>query len=270
MKKLIIFKKIIVAICVLAGVYSCSTVPIIGRKKVNLLPESQLVSMSLSSYREFLDTSVVVASTNAQAQMVKNVGAKVSKAVEKFLKDNGMADRVSDFAWEFNLIQENMVNAWAMAGGKVVFYSGIMPVCRDENGVAVVMGHEIAHVVARHSNERMSHGLITQLGGMALDVALKQKPEATKNIFLSAYGIGSQVAVTLPFSRKHEYEADELGLIFMTMAGYTPQKAIEFWTRMSEMGKSNMPEFLSTHPLDSKRIAALAKLMPKMETYKPK
>lgn len=180
-----------------------------------------------------------------------------------------MADRISTFQWEFNLVKDATPNAWCMPGGKVVFYEGIMPVCMNEHGVAVVMGHEIAHAVARHGNERMSQGLITQLGGMALDVAIKEQPQQTQFIFLAAYGLGAQVGVMLPFSRKHEYEADRLGLIFLTMAGYNPEEAVKFWQRMSKMGSSNVPEYLSTHPISDKRVEALKKIIPEMEQYKP-
>jgi len=257
---------IFIAILLMLG--SCTTVPIIGRKQMNLLPESQLVSMSFTNYKTFLDTSEVIQS-GADLAMVRKSGEKISKAVEKFLRDNGLADRINQFKWEFNLVKDQTPNAWAMPGGKVVFYSGIMPLCLNENGIAVVMGHEIAHAVARHGNERMSQGLLTQLGGMALDVALDQQPEKTKSIFNMAYGIGAQVGLMLPYSRKHEYEADKLGLIFMTMAGYHPNEAISFWQRMAAQNKSNLPEFLSTHPIDSKRIAELKKFIPETEKYKP-
>jgi len=264
-------KKILLQILVLTVVmtmFSCSTVPIIGRKQLNLLPESQMVSMSLTSYKEFLDTSVVL-NSGESLKMVKNSGMKISNSVRKFMANNGLSDRLSTFAWEFNLVKDPSVNAWCMPGGKVVFYEGIIPVCKNESGVAVVMGHEIAHAVARHGNERMSQGLFSQLGGMALDIATKEQPEKTRNIFLGAYGIGTQVGVMLPFSRKHEYEADKLGLIFLTMAGYDPKEAIIFWERMAKMGGAKVPEFLSTHPVSEKRIAALKKILPEMEKYKP-
>lgn len=247
---------------------SCSTVPIIGRKQLNLLPESQLVSMSLTNYKEFLDSSEVVTS-GLHYNMVKNSGKRISAAVEKFMKDNNMADRLSTFSWEFNLVNDPTPNAWCMPGGKVVFYQGIMPICINEDGVAVVMGHEIAHAVARHGNERMSQGLVAQLGGMALDVAIQEKPDITRSIFLSAYGIGAQVGVMLPFSRKHEYEADKLGLIFLTMAGYNPEEAVSFWERMSKLGGPSLPEYLSTHPVSQNRVEALKKALPEMEKYKP-
>lgn len=265
MKKTIAF---LILIAALVTIHSCSSVPIIGRKQISLLPESQMVSMSLTSYKEFLDSSEIV-KTGQHLTMVKNSGAKISAAVEKFLNQNGMTDRLKTFKWEYNLVNDKTPNAWCMPGGKIVFYEGIMPICMNEAGVAVVMGHEIAHAVARHGNERMSQGLIAQFGSMALDVAMREQPEQTRSIFLSAYGLGAQVGVMLPFSRKHEYEADELGLIFMTMAGYNPNEAVAFWQRMSKLGGANVPEYLSTHPMNEKRIAALVRLIPEMEKYKP-
>ena len=247
---------------------SCSTVPVIGRKQLNLLPESQMVSLSLTNYKAFLDTSEVVKS-GKEYDLVKSSGIKISRAVVKFLNDNQLQDRAANFAWEYNLVKDASVNAWCMPGGKVVFYTGIMPVCADEQGVAVVMGHEIAHAVARHGNERMSQGLIAEYGSVALDLALKQKPEQTRNIFLNAYGVGAQVGVMLPFSRKQEYEADKLGLILMTMAGYDPNQAVLFWEKMAKLGGTQTPEFLSTHPISKKRIEALKKALPEMEAYKP-
>lgn len=247
---------------------ACSTVPIIGRKQLNLVPESQIVALSLTSYKEFLDSSKVYTTGN-QLQMVRNTGIKISKAVEKFLTDNDMADRIKQFHWEFNLVKDPTPNAWCMPGGKVVFYDGILPICETEQGVAVVMGHEIAHAVARHGNERMSQGLVAQFGSMALDVALQQEPEKTRSIFLNAYGIGAQVGIMLPFSRKHEYESDKLGLIFLTMAGYDPKEAIAFWERMAKLSGPAVPEFLSTHPISTKRVEALKKTLPEMEKYRP-
>jgi len=248
----------------------CAQVPLTGRTQMALLPESTLVEMSLTSYGEFLKENKL--STNKQqTEMVKRVGNRIASAVEKYLTDNGYASRIADFKWEFNLVDDDTPNAWAMPGGKVVFYTGILPLTQNEDGLAVVMGHEIAHAVARHGNERMSQGLMVQMGGIALSQALREKPEATQALFLTAYGLGSQVGVMLPYSRKHEYEADELGLIFMAMAGYQPAEAINFWTRMSQMGGPRPPEFLSTHPIDTKRIENIKRVLPKaMEYYQPK
>ncbi|MCL1821971.1 MAG: M48 family metallopeptidase [Prolixibacteraceae bacterium] len=247
-------------------VSGCSTVPLTGRRQMALYPESSLVEMSLTNYGEFLGGNKL--STNAaQTQMVRTVGARIAKAVEKYLTDNGYTDMVSTFKWEFNLVEDNTPNAWAMPGGKVVVYTGILPYTKDADGLAVVMGHEVAHAVARHGNERMSQGMLVELGGIALSEAIKQKPETTQSIFLTAYGVGSQVAVTLPYSRKHESEADDLGLIFMAMAGYNPSVAVDFWTRMAQSGSGAPLEILSTHPSDAKRIENIKAQLPKAMQY---
>jgi predicted Zn-dependent protease len=246
--------------------YSCSTVPLIGRKQVSLLPESNMVEMSLTNYSQFLKDNKL--STNkTQADMIKRVGARVSVAVEKYLQDNGFTDRIADFKWEFNLVENSEANAWCMPGGKVVFYSGIIPLAKNDAGIAVVMGHEIAHAVARHGNERMSQQMLQQLGGIALSEAIKTKSEQTQAIFQSAYGLGSQYAVMLPYSRLHEYEADKLGLIFMSMAGYDPHEAMSFWERMAANSTAKMPELLSTHPVEQNRIEAIRNFLPEAMKY---
>ncbi len=244
----------------------CRRVPVTGRSQFNLIPESQLTSLANSEYDVFLAQSQVVTST-PDAQKVKTVGSRLSNAVEKFLRDQGQADEIKQYAWEYNLIQSDQVNAWCMPGGKIAFYTGIMPVCKDEPGVATVMGHEIAHAVARHGNERMSQSLAVQLGGAALDIALSQKPAETRNLFLTAYGVGANVGVLLPFSRKQESEADKLGLIFMSMAGYQPDAAVDFWKRMSALGGAAPPEFLSTHPSNERRIKDIQNYLPKAREY---
>lgn len=246
---------------------SCSTVPLTGRKQLNLIPTSQMLSMSFSQYDEFLKANKI--STNqSQTALVKNVGQKISVAVEKFLKQKGYGNEVKDYKWEFNLIESKEVNAWCMPGGKVVVYTGILPITQNENGLAVVMGHEIAHAVAEHGNERMSQGLITQLGGVALSVALQDKPQLTQQLWMTAYGVGAQVGVLLPFSRTQESEADHLGLIFMAMAGYNPNGAVTFWERMkAQKGGQAPPEFLSTHPADQTRINDIKAEMPEAMKY---
>jgi predicted Zn-dependent protease len=246
--------------------YACNKVPVTGRRQMNLMPESNLASMASEQYKQVLANSKVI-QNGPQAEMVKRVGNNIAKSVEKFLSQNGYKNRLNQFAWEFNLIDENIVNAWCMPGGKVCFYTGILPITLDENGLAVVMGHEIAHAVARHGNERMSRGMAVSLGGAALDVALAQKPDVTRNLFLQAYGIGTEVGVNLPFSRKNELEADKMGLIFMKIAGYDPTKAPDFWKRMAQNG-SNVPEFLSTHPSDEKRIDEITKYIQSKEFSK--
>ncbi len=246
--------------------YSCSTVPITGRKQLNMLPESEMLSMSFTQYDQFLKENKV--STDKQkTEMVRRVGGRISAAVEEYFSDHGMKKRIDDFAWEFNLVEDDTPNAWCMPGGKVVIYSGILPVTQDETGLAVVMGHEIAHAVARHGNERMSQELAVQLGGTAVAIAVDEKPEQTKNIFMAAYGVGSQLAYTLPYSRTHESEADQMGLIFMALAGYNPKEAIDFWQRMAKQSGQNPPEFLSTHPSDETRVRKLREFWPEAMKY---
>ncbi|MFT5724371.1 MAG: putative Zn-dependent protease [Bacteroidia bacterium] len=260
-------KKLGVVIGLGLMIYSCATVPLTGRRQMKLLPESDMLAMSLTSYATFLDSAKVVSTGNGK-QMVTNAGLRISKAVETFLSTTADSTEIKNYQWEFNLVDDPTVNAWCMPGGKVVFYSGIIPICQTENGVAVVMGHEIAHAIARHGNERMSHGLVQQLGGVALSVAVMDKPEETQQLFQLAYGAGTQLGVMLPFSRKHESEADHMGLMFMAMAGYSPQEAPLFWDRMNAMsGGARPPEFLSTHPNPAKRSSELSKSMPEAQKY---
>ncbi len=187
-----------------------------------------MLATSFQEYDKFLKEHKL--STNQeQTQTVKRVGSRIQEAVERYLAQEGLSNELDGYAWEFNLVESEEVNAWAMPGGKVVVYSGILPITKDEVGLATVMGHEIAHAVAKHGNERMSHALVTQMGGMALAVALEQKPGQTTQLWMAVYGAGAQVGVLLPYSRLHESEADRLGLIFMAMAGYDPNKAVDFW-----------------------------------------
>lgn len=258
--------RILIAFTLTAFFVSCSTVPFTNRKQVNFLPSSMMMEMSLTSYDEFLKENPALPDKDKNVQQVRKVGNDISSAVTDFLKENDMEKRVDDFSWEFNVVDEETINAWCMPGGKIVFYSGIMPVCEDNDGVAVVMGHEIAHALARHGNERMSQQLAVQLGGMTLAVAMQEKPEMTQQIFLASYGIGSQLG-TLAYSRTHEYEADKIGMILMAKAGYDPSKAVSFWEKMSAMGGAGVPELLSTHPSDEKRIQAMKDNLPEAMKY---
>jgi len=258
--------KIVVFTLLVSMIYACARVPMTGRRQLKLLPESDLVAMSLTQYSSFLDSSEVI-NGGANHSMVMNAGNKISKVVDSYFKGTKYENDISQYKWEFNLVNENVVNAWCMPGGKVVFYQGIMPVCANEEGVAVVMGHEIAHAIARHGNERMSQGVAAQLGGVALSVALMDKPQETQQLFQMAYGVGTQVGVMLPFSRLHESEADHMGLMFMAMAGYNPEEAPKFWDRMNAMGGSRPPQFLSTHPNPEKRAADLKAIMPKAKEH---
>jgi predicted Zn-dependent protease len=248
---------------------ACYKVPVTERRQMNLLSESMLMDMSLDTYGKFLKDHAVV-NKGHHANMVKNVGNKMAGAIEGYLKKKGHSKRIKNYKWEFNLVKDPQVNAWCMPGGKIVFYSGIMGVTRNETGVAVVMSHEIAHAIARHGNERMSQLLAIQAGGVALAVATHEKPAETRAMFLTAYGVGTAVGVALPFSRKHEAEADKMGLVFMALAGYDPREAIGFWERMAAQSKGAPPEFLSTHPSHETRIKKIKEFLPTaMKYYKP-
>lgn len=251
---------------------ACSKNAITGRQQLKLVPESELQSMAVQEYRQFLSTNKVVSpSADRDAEMVRRVGARIANAVTQYYKQQGLADQLQGYQWEYNLVQNNEANAWCMPGGKIVVYSGLLPITQNEAALAVVIGHEVTHAVFQHGNERMSQGLAQQLGGAALSVALSSQPAATQNLFLQAYGLGSQVGVLLPFSRKHELEADRYGLRWAAMAGYNPREAIPLWQRMEKMAASNKPpEFLSTHPAEGTRIAQLEKYMPEaLKYYKP-
>jgi predicted Zn-dependent protease len=245
---------------------SCSKVPITGRKQFKLLPNDMVLSMSRSSYQDFLQQHPPLPASNPEVTEVRTVGGRISAGVVKFLQQNNMSDRVSDFTWEFNVVDDKTVNAWCMPGGKIVFYSGILPVAKDDNGIATVMGHEIGHAVAEHGNERMTEQLALYLGGISLDYALQKEPQTTRDIFLTSYGVGSQLG-DLAYSRKHEYEADKLGMVFMAMSGYDPASAITFWQRMTLAGGAKPPEFLSTHPSDENRIKAMQAFLPQAKTF---
>jgi predicted Zn-dependent protease len=224
-----------------------------------------MLSMSLQQYDQFLKENKVSANKE-QTATVKRVGGRIQGAVERYFASSGLQGELANYKWEFNLVEDKQVNAWCMPGGKVVVYTGLMPVAKDEAGLAVVMGHEIAHAIAEHGNERMSQGLLTQLGGVALSTALSTKSAETQQLWMSVYGVGAQYGAILPYGRMQESEADHLGLVFMTMAGYDPNVAISFWERMSaQKGGQAPPEFLSTHPSDATRIANIRKLIPDVQ-----
>lgn len=264
-----IHKKISICCFLFLAVFfvsACSTVPISGRSQVTLISSDEINSMSFNSYHEFLSSHKL--SNDAQkTAMVKRAGRNIQLAVEEYFARNSMSQRLEGYEWDFNLVDDDTVNAWCMPGGKVVVYTGILPVTKDETGLAVVMGHEIAHAVANHGNERMSQGLMVEMGGAALSKALEEKPEQTKDLFLTSFGLGTQVGVLLPYSRLHESEADHLGLIFMAMAGYDPRAAVSFWERMASGKSGATPEFLSTHPSDQTRINNIKGLLPDAMRY---
>jgi predicted Zn-dependent protease len=249
-------------------IVGCSKVPITNRKQLNMLPESELISLSLNNYSSFLSKNPPINGT-ADAKMVKRVGERIQGAVARFMAERKLSKRLANYRWEYNLVDDKEANAWCMPGGKVVVYNGLLPLTQDETSLAIVMGHEIAHAVARHGNERMSQGLLVQMGGIALALAMQNKPEMTQQVFLQSYGIGSTLGV-LAYSRTHETEADKLGLIFAAMAGYDPRSAIGFWERMAAKGGAKPPVLLSTHPSDKQRVETLKAFMPNaLKYYKP-
>ena len=245
---------------------SCATVPLTGRKQLNLVNESEVMTLSLTQYDQFIKSNKL-SGNKADADRIKRVGGRIAIAVEKFFGDKGLPNYLEGYKWEFNLIEDKSVNAWCMPGGKVVVYTGILPLIKNDAQLATVMSHEIAHAVARHSSERMSEQLLSQGFGAALSVALSQKPKETQQLAMAAFGLGSQVGYLLPFSRTHEYEADELGLYFMAMAGYDPNQSVEFWKTMAQNATSKAPEFMSTHPLDANRIARITEKLPDALKY---
>ncbi|MFN3382403.1 MAG: M48 family metallopeptidase [Runella zeae] len=264
-------KRIIFAsLTALFAVVACQKVPITGRNQLMLINSKELLPMSFSSYREVLDSSKVLRS-GAQVDMVKRAGQRIKKSVEDYLRANKYSQAIEGFQWEFNVIENKTINAWCMPGGKVVFYTGILPLCQDETGVAVVMGHEISHAIASHGAERMSQGLLAQgalaAGQVGLGAAMSNKPRETQATWMGLYGLAAPAAASvgyiLPNSRNQESEADRLGLTFMAMAGYDPRAAVDFWQRMAQASNGQKPpQWLSTHPADNTRIRDLKKLMP--------
>ncbi len=249
--------------------FSCAKVPITGRNQLTLIPDYQLISMSEKAYRDFLEKHKQCPPNSSGSRMVQRVGTRISRAVERFMYETGQSDRIRGFQWEFHLVCDKKINAWCMPGGKVVVYKGILPVAKNETGLAVVLGHEIAHAIANHASERMSQQLLLQLGGEVLSIATGSTNPATRRLLFQLYGLGANVGVLLPYSRIQEYEADHLGLIFMAIAGYDPRQAIAFWERMAKAGKNKPrpPEFLSTHPSDTSRIQKIRQYIPEAMRY---
>lgn len=246
------YKNSIVAMGALALFLSCATNPFTGNKTLALVPNSQLFPTAFAQYDEFLTENKVVRNTK-DADMVRRVGQKIAVAAERWLDANGYQGYLKDYQWEYNLVDDKTVNAWCMPGGKIVVYTGILPIAQDEAGLAAIMGHEVSHALANHGQQRMSAGMLQQMGAVAGNVVISD-PQ-TLNLFNQAYGVGSQVGVMLPFSRSHETQADEIGLYLMAIAGYEPLEAANLWRRMSaQSGGGAPPEFLSTHPANETRI----------------
>jgi len=259
------FSFVTILLIVLLTINGCSTVALTGRKQLHLVSDEEVLSLSNKSFTDYMATAKP--STNAtQTAMVVKVGRRIANAVETYLRNNGRADDIKDFAWEFHLVQDKEPNAFCMPGGKIVVNEGILPYTQTEEGLAIVLGHEVAHAVAKHSAERISQQMLMSYGGVALGLLLSNKSEETQNLAQTVYGLGAQVGVMLPYSRLDESEADHMGLIFAAMAGYNPEAAIPFWQRMAAQGTS-APEFLSTHPSDNTRIARLREVMPEALKY---
>ncbi|MDR1882580.1 MAG: M48 family metallopeptidase [Prevotella sp.] len=235
----------------------CGSVPVTGRKQLNLVSNSEVLSLGLQQYGDFIK-SASISTDNANAALVQKVGRNIANAVETYLESNGYADQLKDYAWEFNLVKSADINAFCMPGGKIVVYEGILPYTQNETGLAVVLGHEVAHAVAKHANERMSNQMMTQYGSAAIETALGGASAKVQQAAAVAIGLGAQYGILLPYSRKQELEADQLGLVFMAMAGYDPGAASAFWQRMAQNG-SGIPEFMSTHPSDETRIKQIQK-----------
>jgi predicted Zn-dependent protease len=256
-------KSLLIALLIAAG---CSTVPLTGRKQLNLVSNDEVLTSSFSQYDEYIKTAPI-SKDKKKTELVVKVGKRIAAAVEQYLKNNGMEDQIKEYQWDFHLVADATPNAFCMPGGKIVVYEGILPYTQDETGLAVVLGHEVAHAVAKHSNERMSQQMVIALGGEVVDMAVSKKSELVKQLAPTIYGLGSQYAVMLPYSRSHESEADHIGLIFMAMAGYDPAQAEGFWLRMSQSGGSKPPEFLSTHPSDQTRAEHIRSWLPEAQKY---
>jgi len=261
-------KKIVYILLTAVILTGCAMNLLTGRKQLSLVQESELQLMAKNEYNAFLsENNVLNSRTSREAALVDRVGARISNAITKYFATQEQESLLEGYKWEFNKVASKEINAWCMPGGKVVVYTGLLPVTENEAALAIVMGHEIAHSVAKHGNERMSQALVQQMGGMALEIALAQKPQETRDLFMMTYGIGSVVGAILPWSRQQETEADQYGLIFSALAGYDPREAIPFWQRMASAGGASPPEFLSTHPSDETRLRKLEKFMPEAMKY---
>ncbi len=249
-------------------IIACSKNSVTGRKQFKLIPEHELQSMASSQYQQFLSSNKVVTATEKDAEMVRRVGIRITKAVTDYYAKKGLSKELDGYNWEYKLVESKEINAWCMPGGKIVVYTGLLPITQNEAALVIVMGHEVSHAIFNHGNERMSQQLGTVAVGTGLQIAMSNQPTETQNAFLTAFGVGSQVGLLLPFSRKHELEADHWGLNWAAMAGYNPEEAIPLWQRMEKAGNGQKPpEFLSTHPSEGNRIEQLQKFMPEALQY---
>lgn len=241
---------------------SCAKNPFTGKSTLALVPNSEILPSAFQQYNQFLSENKVVTGTS-DAKRVENVGMKIKTAAERWLNANGHSNYLEGYEWEYKLVESKEVNAWCMPGGKIVFYTGIMPICKDDAGMAAVMGHEVAHALANHGQQRMSAGVLQQAGAVGVGLATGNKSAETQQLAMTAYGATTQFGGMLPFSRAHESEADMIGLTLMAIAGYNPDNAVTFWERMAaQSGGQAPPEFMSTHPSNATRIANIKSLIP--------
>lgn len=254
-------KNLLVLLSILFMLSGCSSVPLTGRKQILLVSDQEILSSSLTQYSDYIK-GAKKSSSSKKSALVSRVGTRIAKATEDYLRNNGLESELKNFAWEFNLVQDNQLNAFCMPGGKIVVYEGLLNIVSSEDELAVVIGHEVAHAVAKHSNERMSQQIMAQYGMSIVNAAVSQKSAAVKQMAGTVFGLGAQYGVMLPFSRKHESEADLMGLVLMTMAGYNPDVAVGFWQKMSAGSQGKVPEIMSTHPSDQRRVADIQRALP--------
>ncbi|MCL2389761.1 MAG: M48 family metallopeptidase [Elusimicrobia bacterium] len=244
------------------AISACATAPMTGRRQLSLIPASEINAMSATAFSDVKRSSRII-TTGANAEMIRTVGRNIAAAAEQYLRDHGRAAEIANYSWEFILIDDATVNAWAMPGGRIAFYTGILPLTQNVNGVAVVMAHEVAHVIAGHSAERMSQAMLANMGGSILGQATRNQSQMVQTLSQTGYGIAANLGILLPFSRRQEYEADKIGLMLMAMAGYDPAHAVTFWQRMSALSAGgSTSDFMSTHPSDANRIAAIQRNLP--------
>lgn len=255
-------RNLLIGFGIVALVFACSKNPFTGKSTLALVSNSEIIPSAFQQYNQFLSENKVVTGT-AEAKKVETIGTKIKVAAEKWLNANGHSDYLNGYQWEYKLVEDKAVNAWCMPGGKIVVYTGILPITKDDAGLATVMGHEVSHALANHGQQRMSAGMLQQLGAVGVGAAVGAKSEQTQQIAMTAYGAATEIGGMLPFSRNHESEADMIGLTLMAIAGYNPDQAVVFWERMSaNSGGQAPPEFMSTHPSDATRIANIKALIP--------
>ena len=263
-------KKIPLFLSVTLLFVQCSTVPITGRKRINFVSDAHVLPTSFAQYKSFLAENKLATNSNRISE-VRAVGRKIAKSVDTFMRANNMDKEAAAYEWEFNLIEEESMNAWCMPGGKVVFYTGILPITKNTDGIAAIMGHEIAHAFGKHGQERMSSAQMQLLGRAVVNIGSQNIEDKERELWNLAYGVGSQLGM-LKYSRIHETEADKLGMVFMILAGYNPEEAVNVWVRMQHVSKGKTPEFLSTHPSNKRRIETLRNFIPEAKrlasTYK--